>query len=77
MYVTYTPPLMEQIRRCRPRVVVVRAPNGFVQRVDPVTREATGVPQQFLKHAGGSLTILPPNEWVAAPHILDVDGVRI
>lgn len=76
MHVTYTPPLMEQIRANRSRIVVVRAPNGFVQRVDPVTREATGEPQQFRRARDGTLTILPKTAWVAAPEIVDVTGVR-
>ena len=77
MFVTYTPPLLEQIRACRPAVVVIRAPNGFVQRVDPETREACGEPQQFRKARDGTLTILPKAEWVSAPQIVDVAEVRL
>jgi len=77
MYVTYTPPLIEQIRRNRRQVVILRAPNGFVQRVDPETRAACGEPQQFRKAADGTLTILPKAEWVASPVIVDIAEVRL
>ena len=77
MHVTYTPPLIEQIRACRSRVVILRAPNGFVQRVDPETRQACGEPQQFRRAADGTLTILPKTAWVAAPQIVEVADVRL
>jgi hypothetical protein len=76
MRVTYTPPLIEQIRSYRREVVIFRAPHGFVQRVDPETREACGEPQQFLKGTDGSLTILPKDEWVKRPRVVDITGVK-
>ena len=77
MHVTYTPPLMEQIRLCRVVIVVLRAPNGgFVQQVDPTTREVTGVPQQFRKTADGKLLPLPEREWITAPLVMDISGFR-
>lgn len=76
MHVTYTPPLIEQIRMYRRAVVILRAPNGFVQRVDPETRQACGEPQQFMKAPDGTLTILPKAEWVETPRIVEIDGVK-
>lgn len=75
MTVTYSPPLMEQIRENRaarialantPIVVFIQSCNEFVKRVDPKTRQATAERQQFARD-GGRLTILPRWQWVAEP----------
>lgn len=54
------------------RIVVVKAPRGFVPRVDPKTRQATDVPQQFALHADGKLTPLRDDCYIISPEIVNV-----
>lgn len=79
MHVNYVPSLMDQIRGRRDVVetaVVVRRPDGqFVERVDPLTRQSTGEPQQFLKSENGVLAILPRYRWIAKPAVIEVQTV--
>jgi hypothetical protein len=82
MHVTYTPPLMAQIRAARQaRVarashpVVIRKGDAYVPEVDPRTRESTGRAQQFRRDRDGRLTILHGAEWVADPTIVDVQTI--
>lgn len=80
MNVTYTPPLHEQIRTQRRareqaagQLVRVRVKGRFVERIDPVTRRATGEPQPFRVTSEGRLTILSQREFGADPTVIDVD----
>jgi hypothetical protein len=63
------------------RVVIIKSPSGFVLNIDPLTREATKDAQQFSfvagTLAGGTLSILPREQWVDSPEILEVGSVRL
>lgn len=79
MHVNYMPSLMDQIRGHRDvaenPVVVRRFDGKFIERVDPLTRQSTGEPQQFLKSANGVLAILPRYRWVAEPTVIETQTV--
>ena len=63
-------------RDASPSPIVVRTPTGFVERVDPATRQCTGEPQQFRRADDGTLTIVPRAEWIADPAVVDVNWIR-
>ena len=80
MNVTYTPPLMEQIKgnhkrvemeKARPVIVYVRAAGVYVMEVNPNTYQCTDRPQQFIRRPDDGMTILPPYQWVEHPDVLD------
>ena len=82
MKVTYTPPLMEQIKgnhkrvemeKARAVIVYLREPNCYVMQVDPHTRQCTDKPQQFIRRPDDGLTVLPPYQWVENPDVLELD----
>lgn len=84
MTVTYSPPLMEQIKQRHvaeavsasvPVVVFMAASQSFVKAVDPRTRQATEDRQQFARE-GERLRILPRWKWVETPHTLEVAEAR-
>lgn len=77
MKVTYTPPLLEQIRdRPTPRpsrLVSIRKNGQFVEEVDPITRQTTGVPKRFvLTDPDGTLQ---PTDQIGDVEIIDVDSI--
>ncbi len=55
--------------------VIIKANGGYVPAVDAETRLATSEPQQFRTRGDGSLAILPRDQWVDEPTVLDVGSV--
>lgn len=80
MRVSFTPPLREQIARTlRPvaaKPVVIRSAGHLVMRIDPISREATTEPQQFIAAPDGALKILPLCDWIQHPDEIVVAGVE-
>jgi hypothetical protein len=85
MRVKYTPPLMEQIKALTHKqqdvigkpFIVHNAAGLIIQEVDPVSRQATGRPQQFTRQSDGiSLNITPSYEWVENPDVVIVNDFK-
>ncbi len=82
MRVTYTPPLMEQIRGHRKvfgaqRVVTIRVNGEFVKRVDHKTYQTIDEPQQFVMVDDSKMNIVPRYGFVPNPEIIDVAEWRV